>query len=198
MGIANISISYKGSWDATTISLQPKTIIQTIGKNKHKTEILLGNTSLITIHNYKDSSQVILIGSIDKNIFCINNKNDILQEFEKDGIPKITYSNETKKILGYTCKKAEISKTDIYYKNTIVTVFYSEEIGNHLSNWGTYFQGIEGFPMEYTIKTEEGEVSYIVKKLKKHKISEKEFIIPEGYEKISSDEFKYITRHKKH
>ncbi len=56
------------------------------------------------------------------------------------------------------------------------------------------FTGLKGFPMEYTIETEEGKVIYLVTTVqtKKVKLKDVDFMIPTDYEELTEEKAKEL------
>jgi hypothetical protein len=114
--------------------------------------------------------------------------------------PEIVYSDETKKIAGYTCKKAVIKTRDRQGAVNESTVWYCPEfkMGEGFSFTGGRggFMGgpmmgglngldkIEGFPMEYSMSRNNGMKMHmtVTKVQLDAAIDDKTFEVPKGYE----------------
>ena len=114
----------------------------------------------------------------------------------------VIYTEETKKIAGYNCKKAYIVKTNFLGQKDSMTVWYNPEVkfetihstggtsgmgslmggaGNTMQNW---FDLVDGFIMKYETPMGRGRTMEVaVTKLEINKdIAAKEFEIPKDYD----------------
>lgn len=189
-GLVTITISFDGTWDAATLAQQPKTMLMTLSQTKAKTEILAGGASLITITNTIDSSQIVLINAMGTKIYVKSTKEELLADLGEEDLPKINYVDETKSICGYDAKKAEYITIDEYGDEVITVVYYTDKIGTPSMNFAGQFHGLNGFPLEYTVTTEEGKITYTVTELKAKKIKDTEFLIPTDYEEYTREQLK--------
>lgn len=192
--IVTYTISYEGDWDPATLAQQPTEQIVKIMGNKLRTEIITGGASIYIITNGDDSTNIVLLNvtSLGMKYYMKSDKESILAEKEEE--PKINYTDETKIICGYKCNKAEYTVTDEYGDEKTTEVYYSEELGNASTNFGGTFHGLKGFPMEYTIETEQGKVTFSVSNVqtKKTKIKDIIFMIPTDYEEIDKEKAKQL------
>jgi GLPGLI family protein len=93
-------------------------------------------------------------------------------------LPTVSYKDETKEIAGYKCKKAELKYAG---EDEPMTIWYTEEIS------GVYNQqysgiGIKGSVLEYTVAANGMVMTMTVSEIKKEKVSDDKFKVPEGYE----------------
>ena len=115
-------------------------------------------------------------------------------EGEDDVSPEITYHDETKEILGYTCKKVTVIIED--EDNFVETVLYvtDEIVAKEYETAGS--AEINGFPLEMVVSTEtpEGTMTMTFEAsdvdTKKPDAELFEIEIPEGYEESSMEEIK--------
>ena len=162
-------------------SMFPKEMTMYVKGEKSRTEQPSGMGNTITIVDSKEKSMFIILDMMGmKNAYKLTP-----EEMEKQkgsaSKPEIVYSDETKTIAGYTCKKAEITQDGL-----TSTVYYTEEIpSGHSKNFGD----LKGFPMEYTIKANGMTIVTEVKSVSTEKISDKFFAVPEGYEIKPYSEF---------
>ncbi len=192
--IVTYTISYEGDWDPATLAQQPTEQIVKIMDDKHRTEIMSGGANIYIIANGSDSSTIVLldISSMGMKYYMKTEKDKVLAELEEE--PKINYVDETKTISGYECKKAEYVTTDEYGDEVITEVYYNEELGNASTNFGGTFHGLIGFPMEYSVETEQGKITYSVTEVqtKKTKIKDIIFMIPTDYEELDEEKAKQL------
>jgi GLPGLI family protein len=191
-GEINMSITYDGTWDPATLAQQPKSTLILMTEKKSKTEILAGGASISTIANTIDTSSTILINAMGMKFYVKQTKENVLESLAEKPEPKIVYTEETKTIAGYECKKAEYITIDEYDDEVVTVVYYTEAIGNSAMNFGGQFHGLKGFPMEYTMQTEEGKITFTVTSLKAKKIKDTVFLIPTDYEEMTPEMLKQM------
>ncbi len=180
-----------------------------------------GNNIVITDRiNKKTTTLIEAMGrktgffSSDADDEAMKAKNDSLRELKKDSLkamgltfkenkPDITYVEETKKIAGFTCKKAiikskvqngETNESVVWYNPEFKISPKSSAAGNTQGFGGGRgrmmmggIQGleqIEGFPMEYEITRSNGFMIHmtVLKVQTDATIDEKTFEIPKGYD----------------
>ena len=101
----------------------------------------------------------------------------------KTKTPTISYSEETKKIAGYDCKKATL----VFDENTKMTVWCAEGITGG-GSWGGNFENLKGAPLEYTADLNGMSMTMTASKVSEEKVSKKKFEIPSGYEFMTTDQ----------
>jgi len=93
--------------------------------------------------------------------------------------------NDTKKIAGYTCHKAEIAYLTDEDKKMHYNIFYTDHIDIEGFTRHTPFESIKGVLMEFQIELYQMPFRFIATKVKEKEIPEKEFIIPQGYKPVN-------------
>ena len=89
--------------------------------------------------------------------------------------PEIEYTEETKDILGYTCKKAIATDKE----GNEVEVYYTEEIDVKVSS---SVDGIKGFPMQVIITQDMFTMTQTVTEIKKGKVKKIKMEVPSDFE----------------
>lgn len=87
--------------------------------------------------------------------------------------PAIKYIDETKKIAGYTCHKAEVTVT-VQDQSVTTTVYYTEDIVTE-KNDASGFKGLKGFPLEYSISQQGLNVTFSATKVSKESLPDDTF-----------------------
>jgi GLPGLI family protein len=102
-------------------------------------------------------------------------------------LPKlnIEFTDETKKILGYNCKKAIITIDND--EKEVFTVFYTNEIAIESPNWCNQFKDIDGVMLEYQYEKYDVTMRLKAQSIKFTKIDDSEFEISDEYENISEE-----------
>jgi len=106
------------------------------------------------------------------------------QKFEN---VSFTYSNDTKKILGYTCKKAVGKLAD----GTTFTVWYTPELVPENKDFQYVNQSLPGLAMEYESNLGSLKVTYTVSNISFNPVPAAKFDIPRsGYRVMTYEESK--------
>jgi len=97
---------------------------------------------------------------------------------EDEGDIEVTQvAGETKKIAGYTCKKAILKQADA----PDVAVYYAEELkSDALISLNPQFKNLNGMPLEYQVSQQGMDVMVTAKKVTKESISDSSFDPPAG------------------
>jgi len=192
--IVTYTISYEGDWDPATLAQQPTEQTVKISGNLQRTEVLMSGVTFSVLKNGVDSSVTVLLDvpAMGLKKYVTTDKEKILAELEEE--PVINYLDETKTICGYECKKAEYITKDEYGDEKITVVYYNEVLGNGSTNFGGEFHGLKGFPMEYSLETEQGKVTYTVTNVQTSKVKFKavDFAISTDYEELTEEEAKEL------
>lgn len=149
-----------------------------IKSDKFRVDMNMPMQSSTFIMDNKSKNIVSLMDIMGKKYLIKMNESDIKKE--QDTAPEILikYTEETKMIAGYKCKKAEITSKE--GKGAAIDVFYSEEIPTN--DIKPVYKGLKGFPLEYSINQGGMEMKLTAKKISKEKVSDSKFEIPkEGY-----------------
>jgi GLPGLI family protein len=99
--------------------------------------------------------------------------------------------DDTKKIAGYVCHKAEMTIT-VQEQSSTTTVYYTEELVTEPIKGGM-FKGLKGFPLEYSMPRGGVMVTYSATKVSKESLTDDTFKAhvsgykPMTYEEIMAD-----------
>ena len=111
---------------------------------------------------------------------------DIEKEMEKAGEIEVIKTEETRDILGYTCKKAIVKLKD---SGQEMTVYYTDELSTGIENSNNpMFKDIDGMMLEFSMVQNGMDMHFTAVNIEKKKVSDSEFEIPEGYEEITQEE----------
>jgi hypothetical protein len=186
-GILTTQYSYTGM-DAATMAQLPKIKTVMIYDNLIKEITDYGMAQMAQILNGDTKTVTLLIDQGAEKKYIKLSTEETKELAEKVTDVKINYFDETKSIAGYTCKKAIVN-----YKNEdgailADTVFYSEELGGEALNFGSKFEGLKGFPVEYKVREGELTISITVSEVKKGKVKDTDFLIPSEYVEMTPEE----------
>ena len=100
---------------------------------------------------------------------------------------KKKYTDETKEVAGYKCKKAEVTIKTKEGKEETLNVFYTEEIPT--SDVKSVYKGLKGFPLEYVINQKGMKMQFTATKVSKESIADTKFeISKDGYTETTMEE----------
>jgi GLPGLI family protein len=114
---------------------------------------------------------------------------------KKTADPKIEYTNETKMIAGYECKKAMVTLTIKDKKEETMEIWYSEKFENP-NNEGKgkgqgFMKGLKGMPFEYSGGQGGMKMKMIAKEVSVDPVSDSKFNLSvDGYKLMTMDELK--------
>ncbi len=185
-------ITYKISYEnlpkemAGYESMLPKESISTIKGHMYKMEQPLSmGMKQVTIMDNQAESGILLMDMMGKKSAIVLDK-ESREKFEEDKPePDITYVDETKDIAGYNCKKALIKLPGNENEGTL-EVYYTDKIMHEDMN---QVKGLKGFPLQYSTNTGQFIMTLTAQSVDKKKVSEEEFVVPEGYEHITFEQF---------
>ena len=165
-------------------SMLPKEMSMKIKGNKSRTEQNTGMGTTVSIFNGDDKVAYTLMNMMGSKIAIKMEEADMKKEMENEPEPEIIYSDDTKTIAGYECKKAEVKYGEA---EDVVVVYYTEEIQSN--EMGSAHRGVKGFPMEYEISQNEMKITMTVKEVLKEKVAKSEFQVPSDYDEMTMEEF---------
>ncbi len=171
---------------AAMSAMLPDEMTTQIKGDKTRLEQSLGmGMSQVTITDMKKGSGTLLMNMMGKKMAVEMSKDDLKEMDKKKGDkkPEFKYVDGTKKIAGYDCKKA-IVKVEGAGE---MEIYYTEDLP---SGANKQFEGLNGFPLEYTIDSGQFKMKMTAKTVKAETLGADLFIIPSGYDKMTFDEFK--------
>ena len=102
------------------------------------------------------------------------------------------YTSETKEIVGVTARKLLRHRYDEDGVDHPLEMWVCETIG---PRYNMLFEGIKGMPLQCTLDVGEGRaITYTATEIVKGKVREVDFLLPDGYETISEEDFQTLTR----
>lgn len=188
-GIIVYDISFKGSGlppEAITMLSGSTITIYSKGKMRRedmKTPVAVSSSIL----DEKNKTVISLMDIVGKKYKVKMGENELKKEEENMPASTIKYSDETKTIAGYTCKKAEMTVKVIPMETEeTVTIFYTEEL--FYSDFRPAYKGLKGLPMEYTMMKDGIKMTLTASKVSKEPVSDATFAIPAGYTETTLEE----------
>lgn len=187
-GTITYSITYAGNIDAATMAQLPKITTVKVMGNKQKTEIPYGPVTIWVQNDGDKKEAMLMLDQMGQKIYYKLNEAEIEEDYSKNGTPEITYSDETKTIAGYVCKKAEFKTFDADGNSQVSVVYYTEELGGAALNYGSNFQGLKGLPLEYTTPQGDFTVTNTATEVKKGKVKDLDFLVPSDFIECTPEE----------
>lgn len=144
----------------------------------------------ITIRDSKSGTGVTLNEYGDDKVLIRMNKAELEDANKKYTDIRFELKDETKTILGYTCKLAIATLND--GKSTF-SVYYTNDIAFQNKDYGPQFIGLPGFPLEYEAELGTMRVTYKANKISFESITASLFDLPKsGYREMTYEEVKKL------
>lgn len=158
------------------------------GKVLTEMNSMMGSTQILV----DDKNVLMLIDQMGNKMAINQTKEDAEKENAKNKQPdpKIEYTNETKTIAGYECKKAIITLVDKNKKEEKIDMWYSEKFANpNIDGKGKgqqIMKGLKGLPFEYAGSFGPMKTKITAKEVSEAPVADEKF-------KLSSDGYKVMT-----
>ena len=157
-----------------------------------KTEIISGMGKQIEILNIEEKTTTSLLDIMGQKFSIKTSAQEIQDEITKAPETQIIYTDETKEIVGYVCKKVIIKFKEKDSDTETEVIAY---LADDFSNEGVYFDnpvfnGIDGILLEFEINSDEINMKFIATSVNKKNIPEKEFTVPEDFKETTKDELR--------
>lgn len=179
-------------------------------------QMMKGTTTEMYFNEDKSLIKMDMMGGMVKNTFLLDNKSQDMtmlidamgqkmnigsskMDREKEGSDQVDYmkglkvkidENDTKEILGYTCKRAEISNPDTDEAGMSFSMYITDQIkANSKMIQGLNYTDLPGFPLEYVMITDKMSLTVSTKEIKKEIDSKVFEINTGGFKKMTYKEF---------
>ena len=176
-GVITFSLSFENSGlpPEALAMFQNSEAVTYIKGDKARMDMNMSIQSSSFIIDNTNKTMVTLMDIMGQKFLIRMNQEEVKKEQEKSPEISIKYTDETKEIAGYTCKKAEVttngSKVNVYYTDEIPAI-----------DTKAIYKGLKGFPMEYSVKQGGIEIKFVVTHVAKENVANDKFEIPkEGY-----------------
>jgi len=192
-GTISYKISYvEGSIDENMKSMLPKLMKVSFRKSMVKTEIISGMGKQIEILNIEEKTTTSLLDIMGQKFSIKTSAQEIQDEISKAPETQIIYTDETKEIAGFVCKKVIVKFKEKDSDTETEVIAY---LADDFSNEGVYFDNpvfnsIKGILLEFEINSNEINMKFIATSVNKKNIPEKEFTVPEDYKETTKDELR--------
>ena len=192
-GTVKFSIKYEGDLDPQALAKAPTEVNYLIFENNTKVTQDLGGAfrHVITVG---DSGKTILLFDIPgQKMAVVISKAE--NEEQRQGLTyDIVEGSDTKEICGFVCKRYDITITNIEEdKQHKMFVYTTDKIG--LDEKIKFdIPGLKGYPLYQETENNGIKTIYEAVEVKKKKVSSAEFLIPEGYQTMTLDEFQELLK----
>ena len=190
-GVITMKITYPDSkFSESQLAMAPKSFTISIKGSKSRTDMQMSGMNTVTITDYTEKSSVSLINMMGQKYAIKQTMAEIEKENAAAGTTSVELSDETKVIAGYTCKKAVVTVNDDGVKSTY-EVFFSSELGTKVANFNNpIYKDIDGVLLEFSMKTQMGNMKFTTTAVEKKILPVKDFEIPSDYTLTTQDELK--------
>lgn len=146
---------------------------------------------IVTITNSESEGGLMLMSGMMGNTAVKLNPEDMKDSKVEASETEVTFTDETKEIQGFKCKKAVVTDEE----GTESIIWYSEEISVNKLGQSYLNKDVPGFPLEFELN--QGEMKMTMTSTEFNKKLDKKAVktmfdttIPEGYTEMSPDDLK--------
>ena len=161
-------------------AMLPQEQVVFVKGDKSRFEQVTGMSSTVVISDMEANTSVVLVEAMGQKFKVTLSKEDVEKSIAQQGNPQVNYVPGTKDIMGYTCKKAEVSMTGMAEP---AIFYYTEEIPP-IKMRGMESLNLKGMPMEYEMTNQGITMVVSVSKMEKQALNESLFDVPEGYNEM--------------
>ncbi|NLA23829.1 MAG: DUF4412 domain-containing protein [Bacteroidales bacterium] len=185
-GIIKYAIDIEGDEvDAATRAQLPSEIAVYYKGTKNRVDMVTPLYSIFTISDTEDGSLTQMFDMMGQQFYVVQTAEQMAElKGEETEKPQIEFIDETKRIAGYDCKKAEIHNGD-----DIMEVYYCNDLNIPRDENSQYqVEGIDGILMEYSVEQQGMYMKFSVKEIVKKKQKASLFKVPAEFEKKTMEE----------
>jgi len=190
-GVITYDIEYlSDTTEKAIISLLPTEMTIKFNNNQsiQTVEGWMGIFKICGIVNEQEKTKSALLKIMaDKYFYTTKINDEKLFGFNPMNGKRIQYTNKTKKIAGYKCKKAIIT-----WGIESFDVYYTDKIKIAGINWNNSYPEIDGVLLQYQVDVFGIKTVFTAKNIEEAKIDSLEFLIPEDFKESSYEELDSI------
>ena len=138
-------------------------------------------SSSVVLSDNATGESTVLIEAQGQKFKLSMSKADVDKTIEDQGTPVVNYVDGTKEIVGYTCKKAEVTMDGMDEK----AIFYYTEELLPVKMRGMESLQLKGMPLEYQMSTNGMKMIMTVTAMDKQNLSDDLFVVPAGYKEMT-------------
>ncbi|MDD4848935.1 MAG: DUF4412 domain-containing protein [Bacteroidales bacterium] len=172
--------------DPQTAAMMPKETTMYLSGNRICTQQKTAFTEQKVIVNANEKMFWLLLSMMGQNMAIQSTFAEALEDVDDTQMPEFTYLDEYKEIAGYKCQKVVMKDGE----NEVVSYLTNEIKGfenMYLDN--PQFNKMKGFIMEAQTNTQGLSMTMTAREVKKEKVDEAVFAIPNNYQKMTMKEF---------
>jgi GLPGLI family protein len=158
-------------------AMMPKELVFLVKGEKSRMDAATQMGSTTVIFDNKSGKSTMLMDMMGQKIAMTSSAEEREKQAQKQ---KVTLQPGTKTIAGYSCKKA-IAKVG----NEEMEIWYTDAIPGFMME--EQFEGLKGFPLEYTTSQNGVTASMRAKEIKKQAVPDTSFAIPAGYQEMTAE-----------
>ena len=143
--------------------------------------------SIIGISDVKTGYKYALLKIMADKYMYKDNKKDVAFGYKEMKGKTIEYTDDTKEIAGYKCKKAIVK-----YKGEEYDVYYTDKINIKEPNWNNPYKEIKGVVMEYEISMFDIRTKITAVKVENIEVSDDVFVVPDGYNEVTKQKMEDV------
>lgn len=141
------------------------------------------NTAILVDNKKKTMAQTVKF--LDIKQACIEKEKDIEEENLRNQL-KIEETGDTKKILGFKCRKLHVTKMND--PSISFDAWYTKDLGAEDCNALTPYAGVKGMLMDYRVERMGMELHFVAKHFNQVEVPDKTFDVPASMKIISKEE----------
>lgn len=193
-GVIEYDIEYiEDSKSNPLISLLPTAMSFKFKENNYiaKIEGWMGIFSMAGIYRKSNGTNTAILKIMNEKYYYQSDLNGPAFGFDSMPKMKIVYTDETKEIAGYTCKKATVN----FDENPVwksFDIYWTDEIEVERPNKNNPFDEVKGVIMEYRMSFQKIKMSLKATKVEKIDVLEEEFEIPSDFEKVPREKMEEV------
>lgn len=187
-------ISYPGSnVDLAELQELPDKATVLTKKNLVRTELSGEKAGLFQIKvsdgNIKEVSTMLEV--LREKYVIKRNFQEIQNALQNMPQPEIEFTNETKEILGYECRKAIARVTDLFGVEHESVIYYTTEIPGNAFNFDIPYFEIPGLMLEYEIRVGQLNIRYEAEAIRKRMfVGGRNFYVTRDYQATTYEELR--------
>jgi hypothetical protein len=190
-GVITYKITYPDSkFSESQLAMFPKVLTVSIKGTKSRTDLQMSGMNTVEITDYNDKTSVSLLNMMGQKYAIKQTTAEIEKKNAEEGETSVEFSDETKSIAGYTCKKVIVTVNNDGVKSTF-EAWYTSELGSKLANFSNpLYKDIDGALLEFLMKNQEVSMKFVATSVEKKSLDAKDFEIPSDYTLTTQDELK--------
>lgn len=147
-------------------------------KSRFEQKTAMSSTTVIS--DMSASTSVVLMDAMGQKFKVTLSPEDVEKSIAQQGDPQINYVSGTKEIMGYTCKKAEVTMTGM----TEPAIFYYTEEIPPIQMRGMESLNLKGMQLEFEMSNQGISMTVTVTSMDKKSLSDSIFEVPTGYNEM--------------